>query len=132
MDACFHHPDVAAAAACPHCAKRFCTDCLLLHTSRKLVICRDCFRSHSMRLEASISRRRTVAFLGLPFGVLTLLYGLGELVSPGLSSLIFLLIGLGCLIAAGISLVRIRQEREFLIAQSFTRSGAPAEGPGVG
>ena len=119
MEYCFNHKTVPAAAVCPYCAKHYCADCLLLQGPRQVIICKNCFGIISARLAASSNRRVLYMVVGGIVGILSLVYGLAELFSNNVSSVLFVLVGFGCLLVTAVNIVRRNQIKEFLNVRQY-------------
>jgi uncharacterized membrane protein YccC len=119
MEYCFNHKTVPAAAGCPYCAKHYCADCLLLQGPRQVIICKNCFGIISARIAASSNRRVLYIVVGGIVGILLLVYGLAELFSNNVSSVLFFLVGFGCLLVTAVNMVRRNQIKEFLNVRQY-------------
>jgi hypothetical protein len=122
MEYCFNHKTAPAAAACPYCAKHYCADCLLLQGPRQVIICKNCFGIISTRIKNSSSRRALYMVVGGIVGILAFAYGLAELFSNNVSSVIFVLVGFGCLLVTAVNMVRRNQMKEFLNVRRYAET----------
>ncbi len=122
MEYCFNHKTTPAAAMCPYCAKQYCAECLLLQGPRQVIICKNCFDIISAQIKSSSTRRALYLIVGGTVGILAFVYGLAELFSNNVSSILFVLVGFGCLLVTAVNLVRRKQMKEFLNVRQYAES----------
>ncbi|WP_338777002.1 hypothetical protein [Metabacillus sp. FJAT-52054] len=67
LEPCFNHNSAAGTHTCAYCMKRYCKECFLLHTSRKVVICTGCYQNISNRIKKVFPLNLSLIILSVLF-----------------------------------------------------------------